>query len=144
MRIGGVLAWNFVQKQLWTGVGSFVFTADENYLKQCLERDKNFADPDFQGNPQLQGKACTIQPKWDSRELCAKASVHFRGESKGEIAVHIDPDGLATGPGLLGKLHPSQWLEHWYTYRQKRWSHVESIRAMLIAQGYPKEILQVR
>jgi hypothetical protein len=123
--VGGNLGWSFVQKQLWAGAGSFIFSTDENRFKEYLHRDRNFADPDYLGDPPLMGgvmgKADISRvPKWDSRELCAKASLHFRGEAKQWAAVHIDPDGLATGPGLRGKLHPAQWAAHWVTYRRDR------------------------
>ena len=145
--IGGKIGWSFVDRQLWTAPGSFGFATDENNLKEYLHRDRNFADPDYLGDPPLMGsvmgKADFVRvPKWDSRELCAKAALHFRGEAKKWAVVHIDPDGLAAGPGLMGKLHPTQWAAHWVTYTKDRWNHVEFIRSQLISQGYPKQLLE--
>jgi hypothetical protein len=148
LTIAGIRGWDFVGKVRWADVGAFIFEADEPKLRTCLTRERNFADP-------TRGPSCSVahlapmmpvitdcRITWDSRELCSRASIHFRKETDHEATVHIDPDGLFAAPGLLAKVDPIQWARHWVVYKKDTWNHVGFIRGILLGQGYPAELLQ--
>lgn len=140
MMIAGVPGWSFVGKKLWAGKGSFIFSTDERKLIRCLYHDDNFANPDVPEDPRPPVRF-DAPNEWDSRELCAWGSLHFRGKLTQEVAVHIDPAGLASRPGVLGKLDPRAWRAHWDTWKYDRWAQVDYIRSILLKQGYAKDVL---
>jgi hypothetical protein len=138
--IAGTPGWEYVGRLRWAEPGSFTFLTNEQRLKDCLRREKNFANPNIIAINRFE---CTTPDEWDSRELRAWGSLHFRSEPVRQVvSVHIDPAGLASAPGILGKLDPRAWGAHCDTWRNKRWKDVAYIRYILLQQGLPKELLQ--
>ena len=131
IRICGMPGWFFIKKVQSCEVGYFMFWARSvEDFKESLTFENTFASP---------GSA----DSWDSRELCPYASVHFKHDAKdfaklsnGEniVSVHIDPRGLATAPGVWGKVSPLQGLDHLCNYYG--YEDAQRIRDILLNAGW--------
>ncbi len=133
MRIVGKRLWDFVGKQSDVTKGRLEFTATPHVevFMHALDSSGTFTKPGIKA-----------MDNWDSREFVAKLQLHFKHFSgwkdKDRVEVHIDPEGLYSGPGI-GRANVFQMLAH--ACSMEDYQKVDDIQDKLIQAGWGKTVL---
>lgn len=123
---------DFVGRQAATTPGrlEFFVLPDVETFRSALKKSETFTNPDSDIN------------NWDSREIVSNLQLHFKHfkgwTDKNQVEVHIDPEGLYSGPGI-GRINVFQMIAHGCT--QQKYKEVAEIQQKLIEKGWGKTIL---